>query len=45
MKHLMGLKDNSSFPDVYTLVILTQANHDGAFRALLTCPNKAIVQN
>ena len=46
IKHLMEFKDNSSFPEVYNLkVSLTQGNCDGAFRALLTSPNKAVLLN
>ena len=46
IKHLMEFKDYRSFSEVYNWkVILMQVNCDGAFRALLTCPNKAVVLN
>ena len=44
--HLVDFKDNSSFPEVYnSKVILSQGNCNGAFRALLPSPNKAVVPN
>ena len=46
IKHLMEFKDYKSFSDVYNLkIILLQVNCDAAFRALLTCPKKAVVLN
>ena len=46
IKHLIEFKDYRSFSEVYnSKVILMQVNCDGAFRALLTCPNKAVVLN
>ena len=42
----MEFKDNSSFSKVYdSMVICTEGNSDGAFRDVLTWPNKTVVLN